>query len=446
MTGCPKRAVGPGGHLGPEGQCATQLGPDEFVPRDAPPAPNVRSRLGVELVAEIAAVQRELGRQVPVRLAGEKRRPVGAPGDVTYSVTRGPFSLTLDGDRLLCAVPVSVEVEVCKPLGPFCPVYGHCSPRLAAVASVPVLLDESYEMGRSRVGISVLSPCTIAGIDATPEIRRRAAGAVGLVQRRIDAAIPELRPTVAGIWELLHHPVLLGTRTCLRITPERLAQGHPTGAGGRISTRLAAEGTLRVEDPCKDPNAAVSAPPLPKLETRASLPAGIELNVPIHTDFTDVESALARALIESTSTDAPRIVAVEASGTGGGEHGLVALRITVAGSVCGLSWLLAEPWYDATLSRIRLRNVRLATERAAPPALAALIARVESRAAIPLPVDVSAGPAAIDGLIRGFSTGLPESVTLESDVAPARVSAVHVTAEGLVAVATFSGNAAVHVK
>jgi hypothetical protein len=400
--------------------------------------------MGVEVSAELSAIRRELERQVPVGLAGERRRPIGAPGEVTYSVGRGSMSTKLVGDRLVVGVPVAVHVEVCKPLGPFCPVYGECNPRLAAVASTPVLLGRDYEIGKSRVGIQVTRGCTIAGINATPEIEKRARGAVGIVQSKIDAAAPPIRPAVASIWELLHHPVSLGKSGCLRIHPEKTAQAHPSSEPGRIVTRLAAEGTLTVEDPCLEPDAPVKAPPLPPLETKAEVPAGVDLRVPIVSSWSDVSAALARTLLgRPLVADGVKLVGVEAAGTVSGGRAVVALQGQVGGRVCGPVLWLAEPWFDARIERVRFRNLG---SNAADPALDALARGIEERAAVPLPVDVSAGPAAIEGLIRSFGAGLPDSVRVESSLSPPGVSDVRAAASGLVAVATFTGTAAVRLR
>jgi len=441
--GCPSR--GKGGETPGTGnaECSVRLSPAPVL-EPAPELPAPRSHLGVEVSAELDAIRRELERQVPVGLAGERRRPIGAPGEVTYSVSRGSMTAKLVGDRLVVGVPVAVHVEVCKPLGPFCPVYGECEPRLSAVASLPAMLGADYEIGKSRVGVQVTRGCTIAGINATPEIEKRARGAVGIVQAKIDSGTPPIRPAVAAIWELLHHPVSLGKSGCWRIHPEHTAQAKPIAEPGRVVTRFAAEGTLSLEDPCLDPDAPVKAPPLPPLETRAQVPEGVDLRVPIITSWTDVSTALARSLLDPVlAAGGAKLVGIEAQGTLSQGRGVVALRGRIAGITCGDVVWLADAWFDPKLERVRFRNLRATTPA---PSLDALAAQIEEQAAVPLPVDVSAGPAAIQGLIRSFGEGLPESVRVESALSPASVSDVRAASSGLVAVGEFTGSAAVRLR
>lgn len=447
VIGCPgTRSPGSRGSTG-SSECAERLPgtPPAFEP--PPPLEPVRSRLGIEVSAEHEAIVRELEREVPVALAGERGRPIGAPGEVTYSVRRGRLGVKLESDRLIASVPVSVEVEVCKPIGPFCPVYGRCSPRLAAIASVPLLLGEDYEIGQSKVGVSVVRSCTIAGIDATPEIEKQARGAVGVVQNRIARSLPRIRPSVAGVWDILHHPVSLGTTACLRIKPEQLAQAKPRSEPTRLVTSLSAEGTLAVEEPCLGRDAPVQPGALPKLETRDQIEPGVDLRVPIVTSFTDASAALARSLaLGTTSADRVRLVKLEARGVAAGGRGALALQGTLAGPVCGEAWWLADPWYDAATARIRLRNVQPAPGQPRSAELAEVAARIESGGAISLPVDVSAGPRAIEGLIQRFGEDLPKTARLESSMAQSAVDGVRVSSDGLVAVAVFSGSAAVRLR
>lgn len=443
LGGCPKSPGKPADGSGASSECRVRLADTPFTARPAEPLPARRSRIGVEVQAELAALERALGREVPVTLAAERRKPVGAPGEVSYVVRRGRIGVGLDAERLTVKVPVEVEAEVCKPLGPFCPTYGRCSPRLAAVASVPLLLNEGYEVGKSRVSIAVTSPCTIAGIDATPQIRSQAARQVGNVQGRIDASMPDIRPSVAGVWELLHHPIALGTTTCLRIAPDRITQHRPKLENGTLISRLGAEGTLRIQDPC-EPTAAVKPPPLPKLTTSDDAGGGIELVVPIRASWLDVSAQLTRSLAPVAGET--RVVKVEAEGTSAGERALVALRATLGGATCGDLRLLGEPWFDAKEGRVRLRRLRPLPGAPDLPELAELAAKIERHASATLPVDIASGPAALTALVQGFEKDLPEGVEIHTQMRPSAVERVHPERDGLVALAIFAGHTTFRVR
>ena len=430
----------------PGGACSRRLPDAQFVLEPPPALPQLDSHITLDVHAETRALERELAKQIPVTLAAESNRPVGTPGEVSYSVRRGGIGLALDGDRLNVRVPVQIEVEICKPLGPFCPVYGRCSPTLAAVASVPLLLGENYEIGRSKVSIAQGRSCVIAGLDAGPTIRREADREIGNVQARIDRALPDIRPGVASVWELLHHPVLLGTSTCLRIAPKQIAQARPVLSGGVLTARLSAKGRISVEEPCTEPNRPIKADALPPLQTLERLDDGVELAVPMRVEWKTVSTELTRVVSEQTSTTALHAVSVEAHATRGGEHGLVALYTTLAGPTCGGIWLLAEPWFDPTTARVRMRSLRVAPGQPQVDGIEGVLTTLEGAGGVALPVDVSAGPSALETLVRSFTQGLPPNVRVAASVAPARVDRVLMDGDSLVPIATFNGSATLELK
>jgi hypothetical protein len=396
----------------------------------------------VEVRADLEALSKQIAAEIPVQLATAKRQPVGAPGEVSYSVRRGKVRLNVEGDRLVVTVPVEVEVELCKPLGPFCPTYGKCSPRLSARASVPTLLGENYEIGRSEVGISLVRSCTIAGIDASSEIRRYAHRELGQVKRRIDRALPRIRPSVEGVWELLHHPVALGGSTCLRIAPDRLLQAPPAVTGSMLTARLAAVGKLGVEAPCASPDAPVKPAALPRLTTERELEPGVALQVPVYMAWSDVSAALLRS-VRTKDDAALGLVEIEARAAERDGKARVALHASVAGETCGDAWFLADPWYDPTTSRVRLRDVSALSPS---PFTDALARRISVAAAIALPVDVSAAPNALEAVLLDFTQGLPKNVSAEAKLDPVSIELVVPDARGLVAVPRIQGNATLNVR
>jgi hypothetical protein len=433
-TACP--AKNPGARGAESGSCETRLSEAPFMLPAAAPLQLPRSHISVDFEANIAALEREIGREVPTRLATVKGMPIGAPGEVSYTVDRGSFDVKLAGDRLDVTIPVSVEAEVCKPLGPFCPTYGRCSPRLAAKVSVPALLGADYEIPRSRVSIGVTRGCTIAGFDATPEIRKAAGQQAGMVQSRIDRSIPKLRPFVQNAWELLHVPVALGNTTCLRIQPDSLTQAHPRLNDQMLYARISATGSLAVEDPCEKPDAAIRPSALPPLAT-GDAPDGVALEVPIRIAWADVSAAITRSAGTSLLVKAEARSAPDAK---------VAIKATLSGTVCGTTWLLAEPWFDAKTSRVRLRNVTLAPGQPAFGEREALARTLADSATIQLPVDVGSAPNALESMVEGLARELPPSVRLVADMKPMAVKRVLVDTEALVPIATLAGSAKTEVK
>lgn len=431
------------------GLCSERL-PDD-VPELAAPAPVAlpESRISVGAELSVERLKRELSRQVPSTLARARGRNIGTPGEVSYEVRRGEFDVRLDKDRLLVSTPVSAEVEVCKPIGPFCPTYGRCSPRLLSTASVPVVLGKDYDVGRSNVSIALTKSCVIAGFDAAPEIKKLASKEAGGVQRRIDGALPELRPAVEAGWKQLFVPVSLGASTCLRIAPERLAQARPSLSNGTLSARIAVTGRLRVEQPC-EPNVAVSPTPLPPLDVEASLPNDVTLEVPIRIAWSEVGAELTRSLAAKDATaSAVRIVRATVRGTTHDARSVLALDVTLEGNVCGEARFFAEPTWDSKASRLRLASVRLAPgqpKRAGLLAGAGVERLITERGAIALPVDVSGTPTALEGLVERLTAERPQGVDVAVDVQPARIERVLIDAEALVPIASFRGSALIRVQ
>lgn len=445
MAACERRrAAEPAGG----GACSVRL-PDEDAELPEPPAAELpKSHISVGVQLAVDRLRRELGRHVPATLASARGQDIGAAGEVSYRVRRGGFDVRLDGDRLLVSTPVTADVEVCKPLGPFCPTYGRCSPRLVSTASVPLLLDGDYAVGKSRVSIALTKPCVIAGMDVSSEIRRMAHAQAGGVQRRIDGAAPELRPMVEAAWKQLFVPVALGASTCLRIAPERLAQSRPALANGTLSSRLAVIGALRVDAPC-DLKSADTPTPLPALAVDDALPADVALEVPMRIDWSEVGAELTRSLATQQSATGLRVAKTTARGSRVDGRAVIALDVTVDGTTCGQARLLAEPRWDAEASRVRLTNVSLAPgqpERSRLLAGSGIDRLVTERAAIALPLDVSGAPTALEGLVERLAKERPDGVDVTVEVQPARVDRVLVAPEGLVPVASFRGGAAVRVR
>ena len=216
-------------------------------------------------------------------------------------------------------------------------------------------------------------------------------------------------------------------------------QSRPTLAGDKLSTRLAVFGQLGVEEPCSDQHAAPQRPlPAPRLDN--DVPDGVRLDVPIHIDWSDVSADLSRSLAQAGE---PRITGARARGAEVDGQGVVALSVTLEGSVCGDVWLVGEPWYDAAASRVRLRHVRFAPGQ--PDNVIAMVpstlpAHVEELARIALPIDLALGPRSLASLVQSLTAKRPEGVEVKVEVQPARVDSVQVDGEALVPVASLRGN------
>lgn len=428
-------------------RCPVRLAPT--APQFAAPKPvsTPVSDIAVTVRAPLVAVERELSRHVPVVLASERDQPIGAPGQVSYTVRRGGLATSLREDRLMVTTTVSVSVEVCKPLGPFCPVYGRCQPQLVANASVPLLLTDDYRLPNSAVGISVTRGCVIAGIDAGPEIRKIAGREAGAVQRRIDRALPNPRPWVVAGWQLLHTPVSLGRSTCLSITPQRVVQSGPGLDGKEISLRLAVSGQLSVTDPCTDPEPPATVPPLPPLDRAAAAPERVHLRIPLRIGWSAVSTELGRSLAAGTANDGLRIVHTRARGAVVAGKPRIALVVTLAGNACGDAHFVTSAAYDEADARLHLVDVRPAPGFDSRDVdLEALTRSIARHARIALPIDAAGAPASLATMVENLTRDVPEPLQARVSLNAARVEPVLLDAESLVPIVSVDGEARVRVK
>ncbi len=429
------------------GTCSARLPASEPAFADAPAVQAPESHIAVNVAIDTHRLGRELSRRVPVVLAEARDQNVGAPGQATYVVKRGGFHFGVHDSDLLVETPISAHVAVCKPIGPFCPEYGHCSPQLVSTVRLPLALDRNYTLGRSRVGVSVTRGCVLQpiGVDVTPQLRQMARQQSGRIERRIDRSVPSLRPEAKAAWQLVDLPIALGSTLCARVTPSRLVQSKPALAHDTLSTRLAVFGQLGVEEPCQSAQADAHRP-LPPPELDDKVPGDVRLDVPIHIDWSDVSADLSRSLAQPGE---PRITSARARGAEVDGRGVVALAVTLEGEVCGDAWLVGEPWYDAQASRVRLRNVRFAPGQdpsVAQLAGSALPARVAELAQIALPIDLALGPRSLSSLVDSLTKERPKGVDVKVEVAPAQVDSVLVDPAALVPVASLTGNVRVTVE
>jgi len=303
----------------------------------------------------LSRVADEIATHVPKVVASGTRKPIGAPGEATYRVTRGGFSVKLVGGDLVVRTPLSVRAQVCKPLGPLCPTYASCSPQLLATARVPMTLGPRLEVGNSRVDVSVTRPCSIAGIDVTSRMMKVASRQTAKVQRQIDRSIPSLAKPAGEAWRLMHTSASLGGDACLRITPKSWAQAPPKTEDGALVVQLGVTGALEVLGECPAATGGPDAEPkaLPKLAKVESLPERGSVQVAVRADWESAKAALLGALRAPSAVVDARVRTSEIEG-----RGVLALGLTLHGEQCGEIWLASDLTWDDASSSFRLSGLQ----------------------------------------------------------------------------------------
>lgn len=275
--------------------------------------------------------------QIPGTLAHEKDRPIGAPGRVTYTVTRGALDSSVRNGTFHVTTLANAQIEVCKPLGPFCVTYGRCQPVLATTVSLPLALNADY--GFQPLGTSVRAErgCQIAGFDVTPRLMSLARSNLEAIEQRIERSLPPVRPWAERVWQLAQNPLFLDARHCLRATPKRFVQtpakqtstGYEVGVGVDLALELTTECERKV------------APlPLAPLATEPELAERPALRV---AQRVDVASA-SKQLTESARVafgNGEKIERVTLhTATIAGSNGIV-IETVLSGVTCGTAWLKA---------------------------------------------------------------------------------------------------------
>ncbi|MGE0324794.1 MAG: DUF4403 family protein, partial [Polyangiaceae bacterium] len=175
------------------------------------------------------------------------------------------------------------------------------------------------------------------------------------------------------------------------------------------------------------------------------LPKDVDLEVPLFIDWSSVSAQLSRGpTTQPVKSDAGNvsIAKVEARPTSAAGKSRVALELTLSGVACGSAWFLAEVKEDAQRKVLVLADVKALSPGVLPAALEqALAAALAGRASIDLPVDLSAAPDTLEGLVKRLTTDLPPPIQLDLKVQEAQVRVVMAQNEGLVPVVSVGGHA-----
>jgi hypothetical protein len=445
LAACGAPARPPGAEAGAATSCRARLEP--WSPTLAPPpALSVPgSRFGVTASLAADALRRALDARIGRQLGRATGQDAGAAGKVSVVVTRGDFELTTRDEHVIVTTPVQAAIEVCKPVGPFCPVYGRCSPRFSARVSVPLVLDQGYRIGKSRVDLATTRGCVLdpIGLDVTPEVERRARQQIGGVAARVDASAPELRPWVEPLWRLFDVPIATGATGCLRVRPRALRHGRPSSSEGVLALRVAALGDVVAEEPCSDRHGEITRLPAPELDPE--LAEGIDVELPVRIAWSDVSTELTRAVLGRRDGDLA-IERVRARGASSEAGPALALAVTLAGATCGEAWLLAEPWFDDAAGRVRLRGARAAPGAPAGRDAERMARLLEASATVRVPIDVEGAPRRLRDLTAALERVLEGAVAIETTTLPARVERVAVTEDALVPIVSLRGHAQARVR
>lgn len=436
-------ATGPGGGSGPAADtCRVQLPPaaPSAAPVPAGPLAIDPSTLVVHVEVPLAAVRSNLEAKVGRRVAEEKDHDIGAAGRLEYTVDRGPFTASIQGDALVLETPLHGHARACAKGR----CYAGCDPEMKAVARVPLRLGADYKFRPSAVRVDVVRGCEVRAlgglvtVDATPALRSKLAQESRRIEQQIDRELPDLRPEAERLWGALGKVQTLPLGACAVVRPEGVVQGPPGGTAdlARLRFGLIARPEMRAR--CGE---APKAAPLPALRDEPSLPDAGEVSIAsslateapgiaVETSVTDVDLGRGHARARRTS------------------GGASALVVGLGGDVCGdlAVGAAGAAWTDDAKAVHLVGVTPLAgeAERAAPGGVdPAALARAVERAPIP----VALGPAELKTLVPDLVKGLSDDrVVVSAAIAEARPGPAGVRGGDVVAVVRARGSLTVRAK
>ena len=237
-----------------------------------------RSLLVVDAEVPLASVKQGLEAKVPTRVAEERDHDIGMAGRLEYTVDRGAFTTSVQGDLLVVDTPLVAHVRACAKGS----CYAGCEPEAKVSAKVPLRLGPDYRFRGVHVTIAVTRGCELrvmgglVRLDVTSMVQERLAHETRRIEASIEHELPDLRPEAERIWGELGKPRPLPLGACVVLGPEGLVQGPASGAGANARLRfgLLARPELRMR--CGDVPRTL---PLPPLGDDPRLPAEGEIDL-----------------------------------------------------------------------------------------------------------------------------------------------------------------------
>ncbi len=437
-----------GGSVGTSGvtsaSCEVKL--DGGAPQLAAPQPFSPPRSSIELTTRIAEPEllKLLERELPVVLAQEKKKSVGAAGKADFIVRRGKPVLNATKDQLEVRVPIDVEIDVCKPFGGVCIRYGHCEPAFEAVFRVSTKVGEDYALPRPVGELSATKRCVI-GIDVTPQILSEARREVNKVEAQIAQRMPSVKKDAEQLWARVQAPLKLPDESCVRFEPERITYRAPAKDAGFFEASLGIEGAVVPAECAAASKDKSNLGPLARGKTEggaatAWLPTKIEME--------RVQEELSKTLSGAVD-DENEIAAVEVRPT----DGKLALGVTLRGAHCGTLWLTGKPVVTASGDAVGLAEVALLKPESIANAdfASALVRHVIARGRVSLSLDAPRVKKLSDEWLARAQGELPKGAKLSWDsaaeaksaaaeaksAAPERRGAAFVTPEGVIVAVPF---------
>jgi hypothetical protein len=426
--------------------CRTTLPPRPASPSDSAAKPAfaaARSTILIDAEVPLTIIKNGLEAKVGKRVAEERDHDLGIAGRLEYTVDRGPFAVSVQGDTLVVEAPMQAHARACAKGS----CYAGCDPEARVTARVPLRLGADYKFRPSQVRIDVTRGCELRAVgglvrlDLTPILQARLAQETKHVEAQIDAQLPNLRGEAERIWGELGkaRPIALGA--CVVVAPSAMGQGPATqtGPGDHAHLRFALHARPEVRMRCGDAPAGGLAP-LPPLVDEGTLPP--EGDVHLGVVLPPAAAGIALESADPVDLGGARARVSRASGVPS------ALALDLTGEACGAVALRASDaaWNDdgRSLHLAALAPLPGEAERLAAAGLdASALAKGLEHAPIVVPLAPDALRATIPDLARALQD---DRVAVEATVSDAHAENAGIRGDDLVAVVKMRGNVTLRAK
>jgi hypothetical protein len=308
------------------------------------------SVLPILLAADRNFVDALIDRYVPERLHEEKGRRLGHGLSLDLSVSRSRPTYAARNQLLEIELPISLDIEVGRKMGPIDLKLGRCHPKLLAKLRVSTRLGPELEVQSPELEIVLKDRCRIAGFDVSPFIEEEIAKQERHAKREMKQRIADARSLVLDQRRVLEDWLAAASPACPRFHPEGLFQSPIVERDGVFSTSVGLLGRMTADCGPKSENVL-------RLEQRETRPA-FELVETRRIDWEALRGALTTALAQLNPTSR---LELRSAKTDAGER--IAVGITT-GQEAG--WVFCVPIVAGGALRL------VAKESASAPLLAAV--------------------------------------------------------------------------
>jgi len=426
------------------------------------PFPGPASVIAAPILIPLELLASLLERAVPMAhgdLAERHEVPERDRAAFAYELQRGPFNLSMDGDRAAIRTTISYGMRVfynppiLPELSSSCGLgEGEAPLRLGVALEAAVSVDSDWRL-RTHTQVADVRPasetdqdrCTVTILDL--DLTDRVADAArAFLEGHVDeidsiAAAVDLRSTFDGWWRTLQEPIQLTDSLWLALRPEAVQRGAVRGSGDALEIAMGLRARPSI---FYGPRPDFPDKPLPPL-SGGTVSEGLDLSVESRVAY-DAASALLLAEIGGRdfahSGRTFRVDALAMFGIGGDR---LAVEVMLSGDVAARLYLVGRPVISAETGQISVPDLDFdVSTRDVVLAAVSWMRADDLRDVLREAAHWPAAPAVewLSGyLTQGLNRNLSDDLRVEGQVTSVRIVGVHARQQALVVHLAATGSA-----